>query len=116
MKTIKLLLIGVAALTLQSCYKPGDIQIQNKITQVTIEDVRWGDLYIAYELIPGESSGNVTIRKYDEKLPASHNVSFKMTANNKSIYLQTEEEYYLDEDGDLLIILTDDTKVRNPNE
>ncbi len=116
MKAIKLLFITVIAVIMQSCYKPGDIQVQNNITQVKIVDVKWGDIYIAYELLPGESSKKLTIRKHDEKLPSSHKISFKMTANNRSIYLETEEEYLLDEDDYLLIVLTDDTKVKNPNE
>jgi hypothetical protein len=116
MKTIKLLLIAFISVIMQSCYKPGDIQVQNNIAQVKIVDVKWGDIYIANELLPGESSRKLTIRKYDEKLPSRHKVSFKMTANNKSIYLETEEEYLLDEDDSLLIVLTDDTKVKNPNE
>ena len=116
MKTIKLILIVCIGITLQSCYKPGDIQVQNNITKVKIVDVKWGDIYVSTELLPGETSEKLTIHKYDEKLPGSHKISFKMTANNKSIYLETEEEYLLDEDDDLLIVLTDDTKVKNPNE
>jgi hypothetical protein len=116
MKTMKLILIVCTVVIMQSCYKPGDIHVQNNITQVKIVDIKWGDNYIATELLPGETSEKLTIRKYDEKLPRSHRISFKMTANNKSIYLETEQEYLLDEDDDLLIVLTDDTKVKNPNE
>ncbi len=100
---------------LQSCYKSGKLQIQNNISQVKIYDVEWGDLYIASELLPGESSDKIEILKYDEKLPASHKVSFKMTANQSTIYLETSQEYLLDEDGYLVINLNDDTKVENPN-
>jgi hypothetical protein len=116
MKTIKLLILIFITLILNSCYKPGDIQVQNNITKVKIVDVKWGDFYLATELLPGETSEKLTIRKYDEKLPSSHKIRFKMTANNKSIYLETEKEYLLDEDDDLLITLTDDTEVKNPNE
>lgn len=56
------------------------------------------------------------IHKQDEKLPASHTVRFRMTANNSTIYLETIEEYPLEEDEELLITLSDDTPVRNPNE
>lgn len=109
-------MIACAIVMMQSCYEPGDIQVKNNITQVKIVDVKWGNIYIATELLPGESSEKLTIEKEREKLPASHKISFKMTANNKSIYLETEEEFLLDEDDDLLIVLTDDTKVKNPNE
>lgn len=116
MKTLKLMLIVCTVLMIQSCYEPGDIQIQNSITQVKIVDVKWGGTYIATELLPGETSEKLTIDKYEEKLPSSHKISFKMIANNKSIYLETEEEFLLDEDDDLLIILTNETEVKNPNE
>jgi hypothetical protein len=116
MKTIKLGLIICIGLCLESCYKPGNIKIQNNITKVKIVDVKWGDFYIATELLPGETSEQIIITKDEEKLPKSNKISFKMEANNESIYLETEEEYLLDEDADLLIVLDDNTKVKNPNE
>jgi len=116
MKTIKLILIVCIVVIAQSCHEPGDIRVQNNITQVKIVDVKWGDFYIATELLPGETSEKSTITRYEKKLPSSQKISFKMTANNKAIYLETEESFFLDEDDDLLIVLTDATKVKNPNE
>lgn len=109
-------MIVCAICALQSCIKSGDIQVQNDITQVQIVDVKWGDIYIATELLPGEMSEKLTIDRYEKKLPSSQKVTFKMTANNKTIYLETEEKYRLDEDDDLLIVLTDSTAVYNPND
>jgi len=109
------MIVGVLAL-MQSCYKSGDIQLKNNISQVKILDVKWGDTHIATELLPGETSGKWKIEHHDEKLPSSHKISFTMTANNKSVYLETEEEFLLDQDDDLLIVLTDTTKVKSPNE
>lgn len=116
MKTLKLILFVCVIMVMQSCYNTGDIQLQNNISQVKIVDVKWGDISLASELMSGETSAKSTIDKYEEKLPKSHKISFKMTANNKSIYLETDEEYLLDEDDDLLIILTDATEVKSPNE
>jgi hypothetical protein len=110
-----ILLIGLVAM-MQSCYKPGKLQVENHLSQVKIQDVKWGDTYIAAELLPGESSSEVTIDQYDEKLPASNKVSFVMTANNKSIYLETKEEFPLEEDGMLVITIGDDTEVESPNQ
>lgn len=104
------------AVLMQSCYKPGEIQIRNNISQVEIMDVKWGDIYVATDLMPGETSGKYSIPKSVEKLPKSNHVSFKMTANNKTVYLETQEEFLLEEDGDLLIVLDDDTQVVNPND
>lgn len=113
MKPLQIILLAITITLLQSC-KEGEIQVQNNITKVTIVDVKWGDIYIASELLPGESSRKITIE--GSKLPTSHQISFKMTANNKSVYLETEEEFIVYEDDDKLIILTDETKVKNPNE
>jgi hypothetical protein len=38
-----------------------------------------------------------------------------MRANGKMVYLETEEEFSLDQDEDLLIILDDETQVYNSN-
>lgn len=116
MKTWKLIILASLALLIQSCKEEAHIQLQNKITQVELLEVKWGDRYMAWELLPGESSERFKLMEPDTKFPASHKVSFKMTANNKTIYLETDEEYRLDDGDDLLIILTDDTKVSNPNE
>ncbi len=115
MKPVRLILIACIGVVMQSCRQPGNIQVQNNISQVKMVDVRWGNIYIATELFPGETSEKLTIEDRDGKLPSSHKISFKMTANNKTIYLETEEAYLLEEDDDILIILDDNTKVRNPN-
>ncbi|MGE4290058.1 MAG: hypothetical protein AB7E36_15340 [Salinivirgaceae bacterium] len=116
MKPLKLLLVIFALGIMQSCYKPATIRVQNNITKVKIVDVKWGEVYLATELLPGETSEKISIEKYEKELLGKHLVSFIMTANNQSIYLETEEEFLLNEDDDVLIILTDDTQVKNPNE
>ena len=116
MKTKNRLILVFATLIFISCNQTGSIQIQNKISNVEIIDIQWGKNYIESDLLPGETSSKMTISDYDESLPASHKVTFKMTANNKSIYLETEKNYVLNANDNLLIILTDSTKVNNPNE
>ena len=39
-----------------------------------------------------------------------------MYANQKSIYLETVNEFLLDEDQEILIVLDDSTEIKNPNE
>lgn len=116
MKTLRLLLFVLAVVFMQSCDEPGDIRIQNNISKVTLLDVKWGDFHIASELLPGETSQKISIRSQEERLPFSRKITFIMKAGNKSIYLETEDEYLLQQDEDLLIVLRDDTKVKNPNE
>lgn len=114
MKNIKYIAFVLVAIMLHSCNKPGKIEIQNNISQVEISDVRWGDVSISYSLLPGETSQKITINKYTEELPASKSITFKMRANEMTVYLETKEEYLLKEDQDLLIILDDNTPVFNP--
>lgn len=115
MKTLKLFLIVICAgLFLQSCDKDGKIKIQNNITKVVITDVQWGNQHVAWQLLPGETSNEVTID--ESNLPSKQKVSFRMTANNKTVYLETVEEFFLDEDDEITITLTDETGVKNPND
>ncbi len=116
MKTYKIIFAICLAFILQSCYKPAKIQVKNNISQVEIYDVKWGDIYIASSLLPGQSSSSKLINKNTEKLPTSYSISFKMTANEMSVYLETTEKFALNEDDDLLIILDDNTPVFNPNQ
>lgn len=115
MKKISILIILISFFILESCHKPGEIQVQNNISAVKITDIYWGDNYLSNELLPGESSSIISISNYDEELPATFKVRFKMTANNKSIYLETVDQFSLNEEEFLLITLNDNTKVANPN-
>lgn len=114
---MKALLLGLIVLSFfaQSCYKSGKMKIQNKVSSVTLEDIKWGDVFISDKLLPGESSNTVTIDKQTDKLPKSHKISFKMSSNGQLIYLETVDEFQLIEDDDKLFILDDNTKVSNPN-
>ncbi len=116
MKKLQIIVIVLALGLFQSCYKPGDISVQNNISNARIIDVKWGNFYLAAELLPGESSEKLTIDRYQEKLPSKHKVTFKMVANDKLVYLETVEKYLLEEDDELHITLSDDTRVKNPNE
>lgn len=116
MNRLKLVIFIATVFVLQSCYKSGEIQVQNNISNVVIEDVYWGDNYLSSELMPGEKSSVNIINKYEEELPSSNTITFKMTANNSSIYLQTVEKFTLNQDEKILIVLEDSTKVVNPNQ
>lgn len=115
MKTLKLIAITTFVIVfLQSCEKVGEIEVRNNISKVTITDVQWGGYSISYKLLPGETSSKQEINGND--LPAQHKVTFRMTANSKSIYLETVEKYNLGAEDHLVIVLDDKTAVRNPNE
>lgn len=116
MKDYRILFVAALSLIIFACHKPAKIQITNRITAVKIEEVTWGKFTIASSLLPGETSEKLVIDRSDEKLPNSQRIYFKMSANNKTIYLATDETFLLNEEDDLLIELKDDTKVSSPNQ
>lgn len=112
MKYSSLLIIFSLCFVLPSCYKKATIQVQNNISNVRVTEVKWGNIFIASELLPGEKSNQAQVSTYDEKLPASNTITFVMKANSRSIYLQTEEVFELDDGDERLIMLDDLTKVK----
>lgn len=116
MKTINLIILLSAVLTFFSCEESADIRIQNNISNVKLTDIQWGNIYIAAELLPGETSERYKIDNYTVDLPASYTIAFKMTAKGKTVYLETNESFSLDDGDDLIIELDDNTEVSNPNE
>ena len=113
MKTKYIIAFAACLVLFTACHKPGTVQVKNDISGVEIRDVRWGDIYLAGELLPGQSSDKYTVDWFTDDLPATYKVSFVMTANNQQVYLETTEEFTLDEDDELLIVLDDKTKVKN---
>lgn len=114
MKAVYILLFLSALLT--SCYKPGSISVENKVSNSQLNSIYWGDTYIGGSLLPGQTSGEVTVKKYMEKLPAKHNVSFVLKANGKEVYLETKQQYSLTEDQSIVITIDDTTAIFNPND
>lgn len=115
MKVIKYCTIIFIAFCLNSCQETqsGQIQIQNKISKVKIQDVRWDNFNLSYELLPGETSYETTIDETMQELPYSSSITFKMVANGKIVYLETKEKYQLNYNDKLLIVLSDSTEVVN---
>lgn len=106
---ILILLLGFA-----SCYEPGTIEVKNSISNAKINQVKWGDVYLGTNLLPGQSTGKLSVQKEDQKLPASNKIKFILVANNRQVYLETEELYSLDQEEDKTIVLTDSTAVITP--
>ena len=108
-------ILSVIGLWLCTSCKEAKLQVQNNVSNARIQEVYWGDFSVAAELLPGETSEELTISKSDEDLPSSHRLKFVMYANQRKIYLETKEEYYLNTDDHLLIKVNDGTPVSNPN-
>lgn len=118
MKKTYFVFIILILLISQACKRQeGKVSIQNNISNVRVTDVSWVNYNLAGNLLPGQTSSERTIIEYEKnKFPKIGNVRFTMTANDKSIYLETIEEYRLDEGQTLEIVLNDSTEVFNPNQ
>ena len=114
MRNTFLLLWAVIVCLATSCNPPGELQVKNDISRATMVDVQWGPIYLATELLPGETSPLRVIENFDEELPASRPITFTLNANGQSIFLETEASFRLDEDQTLLIEINDETEVRAP--
>lgn len=115
MKKTYFLFIALVLLVLQACQKEAKISIQNNISNVRITNISWVD-YGFGSLLPGQNSGEQRVIGQERDFPKTGNIRFVMTANNKSIYLETVEQYTLNVDDNLIITLTDSTEVTNPNQ
>lgn len=117
MKTlIRIRVLGFVFLSLQSCTEKGTVSVQNNISSVKISNVKWNGTHISYSLLPGQTSAEVEVRDEEGTFPKMGNVTFTMSANNRSVYLETQEVYTLDADDNLLIVLDDATEITNPNQ
>lgn len=114
--TFRASLVALAVL-IGACETPGELKVKNAIRGAVIKDVRWGDVFLEDRLLPGETSRTAVIYDrpdYGVDLPATLPVKFYMEVNGDLLYLQTREEFPLDEDESVEIVLDDSTPVFNP--
>jgi hypothetical protein len=114
---MKHILIIAIAVMLFSCeeYDKGKIKVQNKIHNVKLESINWGDYSITYSLLTGEESDEVTIEDKKGTFPKINDISFYMVSSGKKVYLKTKSKFKLDADQNLTIVISDTTSVLNPS-
>lgn len=98
-----------------SCQEPAEITVQNRLPNGKLLNVKWGDLLLDTELIPGETSVNEEIYGNNSlvDLPDTHPISFTLESNGAKIYVETVESYRLDLDEQQRIIIDTLTEVTN---
>lgn len=88
------------------------------LSKAIINNVEWGGLPLTSKLLPGQASNKISIYEedsyYDIELPESHPLKFYMELNGEKVYLETRESYNLGKGSDLVVTITDSTKVFNP--
>ena len=101
-------------LPLSSCYDKAKITIQNKVHNATLVQVSWDKHSVASSLLPGEGS-TITVREESNyHFPKKSNVKFYMKREGNQVYLETRYSFTLDADDNLLIVISDTTRVVNP--
>ncbi len=111
MKKIAFLLLS--SFFLFSCVKDASLTVKNNVSSVTISQIKWGKESLGGSLIPGESIVK-NFRGSDLDYPESHKITFRMSANNQEVFLETVEEYTLNKEENKTIVIDDDTAVINP--
>lgn len=90
------------------------LKVQNKVHNVRLESINWGEYPIAYSLITGETSEEYVIEDKAGTFPKINKLKFLMVGNGKQVYLETKAYYQLDADQTLTIVVSDTTAVTNP--
>jgi hypothetical protein len=114
---MKKLLFILPLLFLAACEGTSSIQVQNNLSKAVIRNVEWGGLPLSSQLIPGEKSTKISIRKndyYEINLPAKNVIKFYLDVNGDKVYLETKKLFELGIEQDILIEINDSTKVVNP--
>ena len=106
-------LIIISLIFLSSCMGKGGVKVQNNIQQVTLQKVSWESFSIADTLNFGITSGEKQITDEKNYFPKIGSVEFYMVSSGKRLHLKTQQTYRLENNGALLIILSDTTKLIN---
>ena len=118
MKTRIIILLSLIAACIFSCddeeMVKGVVTVQNKVHNARLESINFGDNGVSYSLLPGQSSGKVTIEDYKEFFPKVSQLEFKMVRNGNTVYLKTNEICQLNYGDTLSIVIDDSTEVFNP--
>ncbi len=110
---IILLSVMVALLTV-SCTERGTLVVKNKLSNVKLESISFGDFAVYGSLLPGETSEELVIKEFEDAFPFRNQLEFYMTSGSNTVYLKTAETFELDYDQDLVIEINDSTVVINP--
>lgn len=97
-----------------SCKKEADMNLKNNVSNAVLNSINWGEFALGGDLYPGETTEVRVFKGREVDFPETHKITFRMTVNNQEVYLETVEEYTLDEGGYQEIVIDDNTAVVNP--
>lgn len=114
MKYIVLLILFIVAVGCTD--DPSKLNIENKLPKAVIRNAQWGEVRLASQLLPGETSRTLELESYnyyDVDLPARYPVKFYIDVNGDRIYLQTRDTFRLGIEDNLTITIDESTPVLN---
>ena len=110
----KIILFCITLILLSSCNDKAKIAVQNKLRNVSLEQVSWDGYSIANSLLPGETSKTYKVVDFKSDFPKRAVVKFYMKRGDNQVYLETKYIFTLDVDDNLLVVISDTTQVINP--
>jgi hypothetical protein len=115
MKKILTILFTISIFLFVSCKDyEAQITVENKVHNVQISGIKYGDFYISGYIIPGESTTTTIKADNKDDFPMENVIEFYMEANGNKVFLKTKEKFKLDLEGNITITITDSTEVVNP--
>lgn len=97
----------ILLLVFSACNKKAEIQVQNRFSKISIENVYWGDVYLGGNLKPGEDTDFMRIQRADAPLPEANELRFKVDNPDTLIGFYTAEHFELLKGEQLVIVLND---------
>jgi uncharacterized ubiquitin-like protein YukD len=115
---MKQFVVVLVVLILAACQdETSSIKIQNNLSKAVIRNAQWGEIRLASQLMPGQTSKALELDNYynyyDIRLPAKFPVKFYIDVNGDKIYLQTRDSFRLGIEDEIVIAIEDETEVFN---
>jgi len=115
MKTHIIITLFISFLFFTSCEEEAHMEVTNKVHNVTLENVAFGDFPLGYKILPGESTGRILLSDNYSGIsfPMTAQIKFYMVRGGNKVYLRTKESFTLKDGSNLKVEITDDTEVEN---
>lgn len=110
----KNLILLAAVLSITACTKTSEVKVTNRVSNCKIENMSFGDYKISGSIITSETSQVTKIRDNKRNFPKKAALRFYMISKGNTVYLRTKQEYQLEKEGTLEIVLENSTEVEAP--
>jgi hypothetical protein len=104
--------LALLVIVLMSCHDPkkAKLTIVNKLTNISLDEVYWGDFVLGYRMDPGEqvtyTFSDASQKDWHYK---THVLMIKFSGSNASTWLRTRDSVQVLDGDDQTIIISDST-------